>query len=80
CPPMLRVTLTGILLGSIPLVGAWAASKWMIPWADQVGGTLHPDLKASTQGYWAVGAALGSFFGAPLASWVGRKLSYFLIS
>ena len=79
-PPLLRLTLTGILLGAIPLVGAWAASKWMIPWADQVGGSAKPGLKALTQGYWAVGAALGSFFGAQLASLVGRKLSYFLIS
>ena len=34
-PPLLRITVIGILLGSIPLVGAWAASKWMIPWADR---------------------------------------------
>ncbi len=37
-PPLLRITLIGILLGSIPLIGAWSASKWMIPWADKVGG------------------------------------------
>jgi SHS family sialic acid transporter-like MFS transporter len=77
---LLRLTLIGILLASVPLVGAWAGSKWMIPWADAVGGTEHPGYKAATQGWWALGATLGSFLGAPLAAFIGRRLSYFLIS
>ena len=79
-PPLLRVTLTGILLGSIPLVGAWAASKWMIPWADEVGKAVRSDYKAVTQGWWAAGAIIGSLIGAQLATWLGRRVSYFLIS
>ncbi|CAN5672395.1 MFS transporter [soil metagenome] len=79
-PPLLGITLTGIMLGSIPLVGAWAASKWMIPWADQVGGVAQPDYKAITQGWWAFGAILGSFAGGQIASLLGRRRSYFLIS
>lgn len=79
-PPLLRFTLVGILLGSIPLVGAWAASKWMIPWADKVGGAADPTYKAVVQGWWAVGSTCGSFFGAQLAGWMGRRVSYFLIS
>lgn len=79
-PPLLRSTLVGIALGAIPMIGAWAASKWMIPWADNVGGAAQPGYKAVTQGYWAVGAVLGSFFGAQIASLLGRRLTYFLIS
>jgi len=79
-PPLLRLTLLGIVLGSIPMIGAWAASKWMIPWADKIGGSAQPGYKAVTQGFWALGAVLGSFFGAQLASMLGRRLSYFLIS
>ncbi len=79
-PPLLRLTLLGIVLGSIPMIGAWAASKWMIPWADKIGGAAQPGYKALTQGYWAFGAVLGSFFGAQLAGMLGRRLSYFLIS
>jgi MFS family permease len=79
-PPLLRLTLTGIVLGAIPLIGAWAASKWMIPWADTIGGTSAPDYKAVTQGWWALGAVLGSFFGSQLASLLGRRVTYFLIS
>jgi len=79
-PPLLRLTLIGILLGSIPMIGAWAASKWMIPWADKMGGSVQPGYKAVTQGCWAFGAVLGSFFGAQLASMLGRRPAYFLIS
>ena len=67
-PPLLRSTVVGILLGAVPLVGAWAASKWMIPWAGHAAGK-----NAATQAWWAAGAVLGGFFGAPLASWLGRR-------
>ena len=79
-PPLLRTMLVGIALGSIPLIGAWAASKWVFPWADQVAGPANPDYKATAQAWWSVGAILGSFFGAQLASLIGRRLAYFLIS
>jgi Sugar (and other) transporter len=78
---LLRPTLMGILLASVPLVGAWAGSKWMIPWADEVGRAAKADYyKSSTQWWWALGATAGSFLGAPLAAGIGRRLSYFLIS
>jgi MFS transporter, SHS family, sialic acid transporter len=79
-PPLLRLMLVGILLGSIPLVGAWAASKWMLPWADSVSKLTHPGYKATVQGWWAVGAVLGSYFGAQIAAWLGRRRAYALIS
>ena len=79
-PNMRRRTLIGIAVGSIPIIGAWAASKWMIPWADAVGGIVQPGLKALTQQWWAVGAILGSFFGAQLAGLIGRRPAYALIS
>ena len=70
----------GILLGSIPLIGAWAASKWMIPWADSVTKDVLPGYKATAQGYWAAGAVLGSFMGARVAVWLGRRVAYAAIS
>lgn len=79
-PPLLRLTLIGILIGSIPMVGAWAASKWMIPWADKVGGATEAGYKAITQGWWALGAVLGSFTGAQIAAWLGRRRAYAIIS
>jgi len=77
---MIRATVVGIILSSIPMIGAWAASKWMIPWADKIAGEAHAGYKAATQGWWALGATLGSVIGSQLASWVGRRTSYFLYS
>lgn len=79
-PGLRSRTIIGLVLGTIPLLGAWAGSKWMIPWADQIGGAGQPGYKALTQSYWAAGATIGSFVGAQLAGWLGRRLSYFLIS
>lgn len=79
-PGLLRLTLVGIFISAIPMIGAWAASKWMIPWADKVAGLTSPGYKGVTQGWWALGATLGSFVGAQVASWLGRRVSYFLIS
>jgi MFS family permease len=79
-PPLRRLTIVGILLGTIPLIGAWGASKWMIPWADAVGGVERAGYKAATQGWWAFGAILGSFFGSHVANLIGRRAAYFLIS
>ncbi len=77
---LLRPTVIGILLASVPLVGAWAGSKWMLPWADQVGGAANAGYKSTTQWWWAIGATIGSFLGAPLAAYAGRRVSYFMIS
>lgn len=77
---MLRPTLVGIALASIPLIGAWAGSKWMIPWADKMASATNAGYKATTQQWWAVGATLGGLLGAPLAAAIGRRLSYVLIS
>ena len=79
-PGLVRLTLIGMLVSAIPMVGAWSASKWMIPWADSVAGPELAGYKATTQGWWALGATLGSFCGAQLASWLGRRRSYCLIS
>ncbi|MDA9777006.1 MFS transporter [Rubripirellula sp.] len=79
-PELIRMTLVAIIIASIPLVGAWSASKWMIPWADKVAGNASPGYKAATQGWWALGATLGSFSGSPLSRWMGRRTSYLLIS
>ena len=79
-PGLIRITLVGIAVSAIPMIGAWSSSKWMIPWADQVAGKANGGYKAITQGYWALGAVIGSFAGAQLAEWLGRRRSYVLIS
>jgi hypothetical protein len=51
--------------------GAWAASKWMIPWADLMSRELRRGYTATVQGWWAVGTMLGSFSGAQVAEKLG---------
>ncbi len=78
-PGLRRSTMIGILVSAIPMIGAWSASKWMIPWADSIAGSAHPGYKAATQGWWALGAVLGSVTGAQLAASLGRRRSYALM-
>lgn len=80
-PPLRKYTLAGIALGTIPLLGAWGSQKWILPWADQVGTDIgQAALKADTQTWWAVGAAIGSLCGGWLATMFGRRTTYFLVS
>jgi MFS transporter, SHS family, sialic acid transporter len=79
-PALLRTTLAAVLVSAIPMVGAWSASKWMVPWADSVAGPTQASYKAMTQGWWAAGSVIGSFVGAQLVGWLGRRGSYLLIS
>lgn len=73
-------TIIAILLCSVPLIGAWAGSKWMIPWADSAGGVSDPGYKSTTQYYWALGATFGGLLGAPISARLGKRASYFAIS
>lgn len=79
-PPLLRLTLLGISLGAIPLLGAWASSKWMLPWADHVAGPTNPGYKATALMCWSVGATLGGLVGGYAGQLLGRRLSYVLMS
>ena len=79
-PPLLRFTILGISLGAIPLLGAWASSKWMLPWADQVAGAANPGYKATALMFWSVGATLGGLTGGYVGQLLGRRWSYAVIS
>ena len=65
----------GILVGAIPLIGAWASGKWILPWSHQVTGSSAP-----TQQAWASGAVIGAAIGGWLANQFGRRQTYFAIS
>lgn len=80
-PPLLKSTLSGIALGTIPLLGAWGSQKWILPWAGQVGAQIGQEaLKSDTQTWWAIGAAIGSLCGGWLATIFGRRTTYFIVS
>lgn len=82
-PPWLGVTLVGIALATIPLIGGWGSSNWMNPWADQAGAAAsppNPSLKAEVNQARALTGIVGSLLGGWIASLVGRRQTYFLAS
>jgi len=80
-PPLLKLTLIGICLGTIPLLGNWGGGNWLVPWADKVGeGLQDPALKGWTQTARSVGGVLGALAGGWLASLCGRRKTYFVVS
>jgi SHS family sialic acid transporter-like MFS transporter len=79
-PPLLSRTLLGIALGTVPLLGAWGAGKWLFPWADFFRDQVGEHLKGTAQMLWGIGAAIGAFCGGHLAALLGRRASYFAIS
>lgn len=71
---LLGRTLIGIGLATVPLVGAWGSSKWLLPWADRAGGD-----QALVQAVWAAGAVIGGGLGGWVADRLGRRTAYFLM-
>ncbi len=78
-PPYLWITLIGIALATIPIIGGWGSADWMVQWADRAGDT-NPSLKADVNRARAFTGIVGSLLGGWIASVVGRKLTYFLTS
>ncbi len=80
-PPFLAITVAGILLATVPLLGAWGGANWTIKWADDVGQAIGNDgLKADVIMARSLPGIFGSFLGGWIASFVGRRRCYFLNS
>lgn len=82
-PPLLQITLVGILLATVPLIGGWGSANWMVPWAGEAGERADPPdpyLKAQVQQARALTGIVGSFLGGWIAAAVGRRRSFFLVS
>lgn len=82
-PPLLYVTLLGVGLGAVPIVGTAANASFLIPWtAQKAEKKAQPDPKSKA---WTLisrsgGGVLGSLLGGIIASLLGRRVTYFLIS
>ncbi len=80
-PRYLPVTLVGIGLATIPLIGGWGSANWMMPWADEAGAaTGDPFLKAQVGQARALTSIAGSFIAGWIATVGGRRRTYFLTS
>lgn len=82
-PPLLKITLVAILLGTVPMIGGWGTANWMTPWAEKAGEAADPPdlfLKARVGQARALTGIVGSLLGGWLASRMGRRQSYFWVS
>jgi MFS family permease len=79
-PPLLWLTLIGIALGSIPVLGGWGVTNWFIGWTEAVQGTSNHQARAMTSMMRSGGAMIGGLLGGWIANIVGRRTTYFLIS
>ena len=61
---LLPVTIVGILLATVPLLGGWGSANWAVFWAGQVGDEIgDPDLKANVGMARSLTGIFGSFLG-----------------
>jgi MFS family permease len=82
-PPFLSITLVGIVLATIPLMGGWGSANWMIPWAEEAGEkTSPPDpfLKAQVHQARSLTGIVGSLLGGWVAGLAGRRRTFFFVS
>jgi MFS family permease len=90
-PPLLRITILGIALGTIPLFGGWGSSNWANAWASQAGEQQEgsseaeptkadPALKARVLLARSAPGSLASLLGGVLATVIGRRRFYFFLS
>lgn len=84
-PPVLRITLLGIALGTIPIFGGWGNSNWASAWASKVGEktakqNADPALKAKVSLSRSLPGSISSLLGGACAALIGRRLFYFLVS
>jgi MFS family permease len=78
-PGLLKSTLLAIAFASVALVVTWGIVQWIPLWADQMSGGKRPAVKAWTQFYQSIGAAMGCLVAALLGGALGRRLTYFLL-
>jgi len=86
-PPLLRTTIVGIALGTVPLFGGWGSSNWANAWASKVGDRAttaevksDPALKSRVMIARSLPGSISSLLGGAFAMLIGRRLFYGLIS
>lgn len=80
-PRYLWVTIVGIALATVPLIGGWGSANWMMPWAGEVGSQIGDNtIKANVGMARSLTSILGSLFAGLIAVRVGRRAVYFITS
>ena len=75
-PKFLRITIVGIVLATVPLIGGWGSANWMMPWAHNV----DPSIAANVGIARSLTSIVGSLFAGLIAVQLGRRAVYFMTS
>jgi SHS family sialic acid transporter-like MFS transporter len=78
-PEYLKVTLLGIGLSAVALIGTWGSVQWIPSWADKLTGGTNPGAKADVQMVSSFAAAVGAVLGPVLLGWLPRRIGYGLL-
>lgn len=79
--PYLGVTLVGIALATIPLIGGWGSANWMVPWAADEGKALGDNtLAPRVIMYRSLASIVGSILAGLIAVTIGRRRTYLITS
>jgi SHS family sialic acid transporter-like MFS transporter len=76
-PPLLWITLVAIVLATVPMIGGWGTANWMNPWSEEVAGAAR---KAEVLQARSFTGLIGSLLGGWIASFAGRRWTYFAVS
>ncbi len=76
---LIKRTLLAVCFASVALVVTWGIVQWIPLWANDMTNSAHPKIKAWTQLWQSVGAAIGCVVAALLGGAIGRRPTYFLL-
>lgn len=75
----LPITLVGIALATVPLIGGWGSANWMFPWAGEVEKELgESGIRPKVGMSRSLASILGSFLAGFIALAFGRRRTYLL--
>lgn len=74
---LLGVTCIAIVLATVPMIGGWGTANWMNPWAETVVGSAR---KAEVLQARSLTGLVGSLLGGWIATFAGRRTTYFAVS
>lgn len=78
-PPLRGITLIGIVLSAVALIGTWGSVQWIPAWADQITEGKLPSAKADVQMVSSLLAAFGAMMSPILLSRFTRRAAYGLL-
>jgi MFS family permease len=76
-PPLLKMTILGIVFASVALIGTWGSIQWIPVWIDKLTQGTNPDAKAVAQMASAYGAITGCLIGPLVGGKLGRRPAFF---